>query len=123
RGRPKGVCVEQRQLSNYVCAVIRRMGFPGCSFAMVQPLAVDSSVTALYPPLVGGGCVHLISRERALDPVRMKEFFSSHKVGGLKIAPSHLAALHGAGAEIIPRDVLVIGGEASQWTWMKELQD
>jgi len=61
-GRPKGVLVEQQSAINYAQAMIRRLRLrAGHSFAMVQPLTVDSSVTALYLPLLSGGCVHVIN--------------------------------------------------------------
>jgi amino acid adenylation domain-containing protein len=125
-GEPKGVAIEHRQLVNYIHTMLKRMGSKPCSFAMVQPLSVDASVTALLPPLLSGGCVHIISRELSLDPAGMSRLFRKHAMRGLKIAPSHLIALHaGAGdkSEVMPRDILVIGGEVSQWNWMKELQE
>jgi len=124
-GRPKGVCVEHRQLMNYVQAILSRIGVSRCSFAMVQPLAVDSSLTALFPPLLTGGCVFLLSTERVLDAPSMARLFREREIDGLKIAPSHLLALQaGAPAErIMPSRILVIGGEASSWKWVKELQE
>lgn len=122
-GKPKGVAIENRQLYNYVKAVTERIGIEKCGFAMVQPLTVDSSVTALYTPLLCGGCVYVVPRERALDASEMKKLFDGNPIDGLKIAPSHLAALHAAGESIMPGRVLVIGGESSQWNWMKQLQE
>ena len=122
-GKPKGVAIENRQLYNYVKAVTERIGLKRCGFAMVQPLTVDSSVTALYTPLLSGGCVYVVPRERALDAAEMKRLFDDNLIDGLKIAPSHLAALHAVGEPIMPGRVLVIGGESSQWSWMKQLQE
>jgi non-ribosomal peptide synthetase component F len=60
-GRPKGVMVEHRQLLCYTLGVMERIGIePGWSYAMVQPLTVDSSMTMIYPSLITGGTLHLI---------------------------------------------------------------
>ncbi|HEV7517360.1 MAG TPA: amino acid adenylation domain-containing protein, partial [Thermoanaerobaculia bacterium] len=119
-GLPKGVVVEHRQVVNYVRGVAARTGLaPGASFALVQPLTVDSSKTAIFPPLLGGGTLHLISPERALAPGALAAYLRRHAVDGLKIAPSHLAALQGFSrtAELLPRGWLIFGGEASRPEW------
>lgn len=124
-GVPKGVVVENRHLMAYVNAVLDRLGLANpMSFAMVQPLSVDSSVTAFAPTLCHGGQVHLISRESALDPDKLADWVQRWGVDALKIAPSHLRALQSSPrfAELLPRRVLVVGGEASDWRWMQELQ-
>ncbi|MGB9123517.1 MAG: amino acid adenylation domain-containing protein, partial [Candidatus Angelobacter sp.] len=125
-GRPKGVGVEHRQLAHYVQAIVERIGHEPCSFAMVQPLAVDSSVTALFLPLCTGGAVHMVTSDEALDAQAMHEIFQENDIAGLKIAPSHLAALHASlgpkSNDVMPKSVLIVGGEASRWSWLCELQ-
>ncbi|MER5950459.1 amino acid adenylation domain-containing protein [Streptomyces sp. NPDC001904] len=124
-GRPKGVIVENRQLVSYTYSVLRRLGIDGpLRYAMVQPLTVDSSVTALVPPLCTGGEVHVLSRECALDASKLADWVQTHGVDFLKIAPSHLRALQTSPrfADLLPGRYLVIGGEASDWRWMRSLQ-
>ena len=96
----------------------------GLDFAMVQPLTVDASLTALYPPLVTGGCVHVISPEMSTNPQLLREYFNLHRIDCLKIAPTHLAALQNwvEPGELMPRQWLVVGGEASRQDWMADLQ-
>jgi len=115
-GRPKGVLVEHGQVASYVCALIDALGLaPGETFAMLQPLTVDSSVTALYAPLASGGCVHVIDEEVALDGALLDDYLADNAIDNLKIAPSHLSALHASGSMPMPRRRLVVGGEPSQW--------
>jgi amino acid adenylation domain-containing protein/non-ribosomal peptide synthase protein (TIGR01720 family) len=125
-GRAKGVLIEQRQLLNYVFAVLKRLQLePGASYAWVQPLTVDSCVTAIYPPLITGGSLHLISRERASQVEELVQYFVRHKIDCLKIAPSHLAALQASARQpeqLLPKSCLVLGGEVSHWSYVRELQ-
>ncbi len=124
-GQPKGVVIEHRQILNYAQAIAERIGFePGASFAMVQPLTVDSSQTVIFPALCLGGTLHLISRERATDAAALGQYFTQHKIDYLKIAPSHLAALQTSQQPetLLPRRALIIGGEASRREWVEELQ-
>lgn len=125
-GRPKGVLVEQRQVIHYVQAFLRRVeGFSeGMHFAMVQPLAVDSSMTVIFPAFVTGGCLHLISEERASDAYAFNDYLERHPIDVLKIAPSHLAALQNQThpEKGLPRRWLYVGGEASRGESFEKLQ-
>ena len=123
-GRPKGVAVEHKQLHNYVCGVIERLSLPArASFATVSTFSADLGNTAIYPSLLSGGCLHIISLDRAIDPVALGDYFSRRHIDCLKIVPSHLAALlASANPEILmPRQRLVLGGEASRSIWVEEL--
>ncbi len=121
-GRPKGVMIEHRQLTSYAGAVGQRCQLgPGLSYAMVQPLTVDSSQTVLAASLTTGGCLHILSEEMSLDAPALGELFCREGIQVLKIAPSHLAALmrsSSAPLQLLPREVLILGGEASTWSWL-----
>jgi amino acid adenylation domain-containing protein len=123
-GRPKGVGVEHRQIVNYVNAVTGRLGLAEAeNFAMVSTLAADLGNTVLFPSLTSGGCLHLISVERASDPDGLADYFQRHAIDCLKIVPSHFAALQGTHPEkIMPRRKLILGGEASRSPWVKTLE-
>ncbi|MDJ0105741.1 amino acid adenylation domain-containing protein [Rhodococcus erythropolis] len=124
-GPPKGVVVEHRQLMAYTRAALDRFEIAEpLNYAMVQPLSVDSSVTSFMLPLCTGGEVHLLSRETSLDVERLADWARAHRVDFLKIAPSHLRALESSTrfAELLPRKMLVVGGEAADWQWLQSLQ-
>ncbi|MGH7927263.1 MAG: non-ribosomal peptide synthetase, partial [Candidatus Binatia bacterium] len=124
-GRPKGVAVEHRQIVNYSAGIIKQLNIAtGNSFAMVQPLTVDASLTVVFISLLTGGALHVIPREQALNPSELADYFSRRPIDILKIAPSHLAALQAAGRaeELMPRRWLVIGGEESRWDWIQSLR-
>lgn len=50
-------------------------------------------------------------------------YIRDHEIDALKIAPSHLQALTAAGFAELPRTLLVIGGEAAGWEWMRSVQE
>ncbi len=107
-GRPKGVVVEHRSLSDY-------LGWSGQEYPSARGVALlhssvsfDLTVTALYTPLVVGGCVHLAALsedEAALDRLRRVPCTF------LKATPSHLPLLRSLPSEFSPRDDLLLGGE------------
>jgi len=124
-GKPKGVAVEHRHLVNYCEAIKDRLDLPlGGSYAMVSTLSADLGNTVLFPALTGGGTLHLISEERATDPDAFAEYFKRVSIDYLKIVPSHFSALLSASnpAEIMPRECLILGGEACTWSLMERIR-
>jgi amino acid adenylation domain-containing protein len=124
-GGPKGVLIEHRQILNYVQGIQECYRLTsGASFAMVQPLSVDSSQTVIFPALISGGCLHVVSEARASDAKALGEYFHRNPIDLLKIAPSHLAALLPLAQPelVLPQHWLVIGGEISRWDWMGSLR-
>jgi len=124
-GKPKGVTVEHRQLLNYLDAIVYRLDLAaGASFATVSTFAADLGNTAIFPSLCTGGCLHVLSQERASDPVALADYFARYPIDCLKIVPSHLEALLTSPSpeRVLPRKRLVLGGEASSWNLIKKLQ-
>jgi len=125
-GRPKGVAVEHRQLFNYMQAVRLRLDLPrDASFALVSTFAADLGNTMIYSALCTGGCLHIISEETATDPAAFGEYLQSQGVDCLKIVPSHLSALLLAGRpqDLLPRSLLVLGGEATPWGLVEKVRE
>jgi amino acid adenylation domain-containing protein len=124
-GQPKGVLVEHRSLVGYSLAVIDRFEYSsGWNYVTLASVATDLGNTVLFPALLVGGTLHLISPERANHPKSLGEYFQREQIDVLKIVPSHLNALQ-AGANsnpIMPRRHLILGGEVSRADWVKQLQ-
>jgi amino acid adenylation domain-containing protein/non-ribosomal peptide synthase protein (TIGR01720 family) len=124
-GRPKGVAVEHRQIVHYLHGITARLQVrPQASFALVSTMAADLGHSVLFPALCGGGCLHIITRERAKAPEELADYFRRQAIDCLKIVPSHLAALL-SGAhpqDVLPRQQLVLGGEAAPPAWFASLQ-
>ncbi len=117
-GKPKGVAVEHRQLLNYLYGILDRLDLRVAnSFATVSTFAADLGNTVIFPALCTGGCLHIISQERASDPVALANYFNHHPIDCLKIVPSHLAALLASSPTqfILPQTHLILGGEAATW--------
>jgi amino acid adenylation domain-containing protein len=124
-GRPKGVCIEHRNIVNYVLGVARRLKLePGMSHATVSTIAADLGNTVIFPALATGGCLHVISRERAESHALLAEYFGRERIDVLKIVPSHLAALQSGRnpQQVMPRSRLILGGESSRLDWIERLR-
>jgi amino acid adenylation domain-containing protein len=124
-GRPKGVCIEHRNIVNYVLGVAERLQLEAAmNHAMVSTIAADLGNTVLFPALATGGCLHLISQERAQSQAMLSDYFSREKIDVLKIVPSHLAALQSGRnpQQVMPASRLILGGESSRLDWIERLR-
>ncbi|HBL57377.1 MAG TPA: non-ribosomal peptide synthetase, partial [Cyanobacteria bacterium UBA8803] len=124
-GRPKGVAIEHQQLLNYVNAIADRLNLPtGAHFATVSTLGADLGNTTIFSSLCTGGCLHVVSAERATDPAALAEYCGKYPIDCLKIVPSHLAALLASSfsQSILPRQRLILGGEAASWELIAQIQ-
>jgi amino acid adenylation domain-containing protein/FkbM family methyltransferase len=123
-GPPKGVAVEHRNIVSYVLSICDRLDLgQAFHYALVSTMAADLGYTVVFPSLLTGGCLHLISREQATDGSLLGEYFDRFPIDCLKIVPSHLAALmDGPNPErLLPRRRLILGGEGSRAEWIATL--
>ncbi|GAA6619174.1 amino acid adenylation domain-containing protein [Scytonema sp. NUACC26] len=124
-GKPKGVAIEHRQLANYLYAILYRLNLPAeASFATVSTFAADLGNTVIFSALCTGGCLYIISQERASDPKALFDYFRCHPIDCLKIVPSHLTALLTSSLQesVLPRQCLILGGEALSWDLIEIIQ-
>ncbi|GAA2642746.1 non-ribosomal peptide synthetase [Streptomyces vastus] len=113
-GEPKAVAVEHRQYVHYLNGLYERIE-PGWSWALVSTFSADLGSTNVFGALTTGGCLHVLSREQAIDSEAFAAYFAQHRIDAMKLVPSHLAALAGAdGAavdRVLPRRLLICAGE------------
>jgi iturin family lipopeptide synthetase A len=124
-GRPKGVCIEHRNIVNYALGAAQRLQLePGMNHATVSTVAADLGNTVIFTSLITGGCLHVISQERAENQTLLSDYFEREHIDVLKIVPSHLAALQsGRNPEkVMPRSRLILGGESSRIEWIEQLR-
>ena len=124
-GNPKGVGIEHRQLVNYLQSITGELEVgPQANFALVSTFAADLGNTVIFPALCNGGCLHVISQERMMDAAAIADYFRRHHIDCVKIVPAHLAGLMASSRpeQVLPRQQLVLGGEASKWELIDKLQ-
>ncbi|HEV2705167.1 MAG TPA: amino acid adenylation domain-containing protein [Pyrinomonadaceae bacterium] len=119
-GNPKGVAVSHRSLSNYTQFICERLRLleatrdEALQFATVSSISADLGNTSIFPSLVSGGCLHVLSYETATDGEKFERYCAQHSIDVLKIVPSHLNALmlSQKGRSVLPRRYLILGGES-----------
>ena len=125
-GVPKGVAVSHSNLVNYAHFIAAKLnaGAESLNFATVSTLGADLGNTAIFPALISGGCLHVISYETAMAGNLFGEYVKRHTVDVLKITPSHLDTLLTSpeGAGMLPGKYLILGGEAASWDLVRRVQ-
>ncbi|MFH8626589.1 amino acid adenylation domain-containing protein [Streptomyces vietnamensis] len=105
-GRPKGVVVEHRSVGAYLERARAVYADAAGSSLLHSSVAFDLTVTALYTPLVSGGCVVLADLNETAGTG------STGRPSFMKVTPSHLGLLEALPAVVSPSGTLVTGGEA-----------
>ncbi|MEO6951677.1 MAG: amino acid adenylation domain-containing protein [Polyangia bacterium] len=126
-GTPKGVAVRHENLVNYSLCLAARLELSdddGLSFATVSTLAADLGNTCVFPSLMSGGTLHVISHDAAMDAEQFASYARENPIDVLKITPSHLGALLTCSSpkDALPRRWLVTGGEASSWALVDKVR-
>ncbi len=112
-GQPKGVLLEHRSIIDYIGGLLERIPYAECrSFVIGVSFAADSVITHLFASLMQGSELHLFSKEDYNNVEYIHKYFQDHNIDCLKIVPSHWKSLSLNGKELLPRKVLMFGGEA-----------
>jgi amino acid adenylation domain-containing protein len=92
---------------------------------VVSTVAADLGLSCFYGALLTGGTLHLVDRETATDPQAFARYLSQHPVDVVKLVPSHLTLLAGHGdlAAVLPRRLLILGGEGCPWSLVDAVRD
>jgi amino acid adenylation domain-containing protein len=125
-GVPKGVAVTHGNLSNYATHIAALLGDGdglALRYGVASAISTDLGNTSIFPPLISGGSVQLISPDASMDGEAFAAELTPGPLDVLKITPSHLQALlAGAGSEqVLPRTRLVVGGEALSWELVEQI--
>ncbi|MCK1813213.1 amino acid adenylation domain-containing protein [Streptomyces sp. XM4011] len=125
-GPPKAVTVSHGALAAYArgaAEVIDPTGAAHPCCATVTGFATDLGNTAVFPPLVTGGRVQVVPTEVAMDPEAFAAYGTAAGIDVLKITPSLLAALlDEPDPAVLPRRLLVLGGEPLPWHMVERVR-
>ncbi|MBA3441822.1 MAG: amino acid adenylation domain-containing protein [Pyrinomonadaceae bacterium] len=130
-GTPKGVGISHRNLVNYTHFICEKLQLEQAAdaaqlqFATVTTISADLGNTCIFPSLVSGGCLHVLSYEAVTDGNLFADYTAEHPIDVLKIVPSHLRALLATSVadQILPRKYLIMGGEALGWDLVKQVTE
>jgi len=116
-GKPKGVVLNNRNLVNYVHWFSAAAHLTDSDrVLLVSSFAYDLGYTALYPSLLNGAQLHLVSKETYLLPETALNYIMENRITYIKITPSLFTLMVNSedfSAEKCPAlRLVVLGGEA-----------
>ncbi len=126
-GRPKGVAVEHRNISNTLLACLERFGFEATDVGLVlAPSTFDVFYYELFSTMLAGGRAVLVDKAELFDPVRLSALLETatamQAVPGLM---EHvLSSLDEAAIGLLPgMRVVVTGGDVVPGALIDTLHD
>jgi len=112
-GKPKGVLIEHRSVLDYLDGLFQVLPYADCrSFPIGVSFAADSVITHLFGSVKAGGELHVFHKDEYNDAEYIHRYFSEHEMDCLKAVPSHWKSLSLNGKELLPRKIMMFGGEA-----------
>jgi amino acid adenylation domain-containing protein len=122
-GAPKGVGITHRNLSDYLTGIRSAIPLDACSsFGLLPGIATDLGNTILYGALATGGCLHLFSQSMIYNSEALYAYFSAHAIDCIKLVPSHWKALSPDGRLLLPRRLMIFGGETLETAVVQRIQ-
>jgi len=120
-GRPKGALIEHRNVTDYMSGAVSHMPLSSChTFVLGTSMATDQGSTTLYSCLVLGGELHLFRKEQFNDAEYIHQYFKTHTIDFLKLVPSHWKSLSLDGKDLLPKKLMMLGGEALHTTILQD---
>ena len=121
-GRPKGVLIEHRSAIDYLEGLFTLLPYSECrSFALGVSFAADSVITHLFGSVLAGGELHVFAKEDYNNVEFIHDYFDTVGIDCLKAVPSHWKSLSLNGKELLPKRILMCGGEALSTAMVRDL--
>jgi amino acid adenylation domain-containing protein len=110
-GKPKGVQIEHRALSNFLASMRREPGLQASDRVLgITTVTFDIAGLELYLPLSCGACIELLDEATAANPAALRSAIEEKKPTLVQATPTGFRLLREAGWAGQPLRV-VIGGE------------
>ncbi|SKA46690.1 non-ribosomal peptide synthase domain TIGR01720/amino acid adenylation domain-containing protein [Chitinophaga eiseniae] len=114
-GDPKGVMITQGNLSDYFKGLDQQTGISANkASALMSTPATDLGNTVLFGSLIYGNTLHLFSKDTLRDVGYIHQYFTRHEIDCIKIVPTYWKALEYSGQYLLPRKMIIFGGEQLQ---------
>jgi amino acid adenylation domain-containing protein len=110
-GQPKGVMIEHRSVVNTVNWFGKTFGVDGSTHLLqLSDYTFDPSVEDIFGSLVHGAVLHLIDKQRLLDPQGVRRFIRQRQIHIIDQVPPLLDELLADGERLESLQVVISGG-------------
>ncbi|MCX2829631.1 AMP-binding protein [Bacillus sp. DHT2] len=122
--KPKGVSIQIYSLVEHINGYRKYFEISkGMNFAFTN-YATDMGYALIFPSIVTGGSVHIISKNILSDTRAFGNYIRTYDIDGLKIDSSHLRILLSREdpKKVLPRRFLILGGENFEVELCKQIK-
>ncbi|WP_430408769.1 amino acid adenylation domain-containing protein [Kordia sp.] len=111
-GKPKGVMVSHENLVDYYVGLNEVLDINRFqNFGLMSSLSADLGNTVVYGSLLSGGTLHTFTKSSLMDAETLKSYVTEKAIDCIKIVPSHWKALSNEDSLLLPKGMIVFGGE------------
>lgn len=122
-GVPKGVVISHRAISNYLAAMEDLTRMPrNAIYSAFASVATDLGYTTLFGALCFGRQLRVFNQEILLSPYELLIELKTSKVDCLKVVPSYLSTIINFGVDVLPKHLLILGGEILTGALVQEIR-
>jgi len=93
-GRPKGVMIDHKSFIDFTAWAMdefeHRVGY---QVLLSNSFASDGSIQQIFPPLISGGVLHVITKELRLDVARYLDYLKVHRINNIDEVPALMKEL------------------------------
>ena len=113
-GYPKGCCISNRSLSNYIQWSNKYYfeKYGKANFGLYTSVSFDLTVTSIYCSLTTGGSLYIYNQHDELPDIFRHSFSQSGNINSIKLTPSHINYLKGLELSGTTIHSAIVGGEA-----------
>jgi amino acid adenylation domain-containing protein len=121
-GMPKGVMIKHGSLVHYLDGLYKSLPENNYrSYGLGVSFAADSIIPYLFGGLTRGATLHLFSKDDYNSAEYMHGYFETHEIDCFAMFPSHWKSLLLNGAELMPRKLMMLGGETLYTEMLKNV--
>ena len=88
-GKPKGVMIKNQNLVNYSSWFVKKTALNNEDKSLlVSSFAFDLGYTSVFPTILSGGELHILTKEIFLSPEKLLDYIKKNRITYIKLTPS-----------------------------------
>ena len=122
-GTPKGVMIRHQGLTDYLSGFQQKVDIESATtFGLMSALSADLGNTIWLTALANGKQLHLFSKTSLMDADYLHNYFQEQPIDCIKMVPSHWEGLEYNNQPLLPKQIMIFGGDVLNPTSIKKIQ-
>ncbi|MDB4904132.1 MAG: non-ribosomal peptide synthetase [Mucilaginibacter sp.] len=123
-GKPKGVMIEHKPLLDHCFGIIESANLKACkSFALFSPLVFDAGHSIIHSCFILGASLHVLPEQLIMNSEKAETYINNNSIDCVKIVPSLWLTYANLQRVVLPKRVVIFGGEAFPLSILRYLKN